>query len=118
MRRSEVKWNIAFFLTKRQGAFCEGVSLRTVCDKQNKECKKLVTAQPPKLLASPIYMQSHNHNNYDGFHLKMFQYLSKHNHCLLGTQHNRLSLVICAKPDLVDMFQNGGRQLAYILASK
>ena len=77
MRRSEVKWNIAFFLTKRQGAFCEGVSLRTVCDKQNKECKKLVTAQPPKLLASPIYMQSHNHNNYDGFHLKMFQHWSQ-----------------------------------------
>ena len=63
-----------FFLTKRQVAFCEGVSLRTVCDKQNKEGKKLVTAEPPKLLASPIYMQSHNHNNYDGFHLKMFQY--------------------------------------------
>ena len=77
MRRSEVKWNIAFFLTKRQGAFCEGVSLRTVCDKQNKEGKKLVTAEPPKLLASPIYMQSHNHNNYDGFHLKMFQSWSK-----------------------------------------
>ena len=112
MRRSEVKWNIAFFLTKRQGAFCEGVSLRTVCDKQNKEGKKLVTSEPPKLLASPIYMQSHNHNNYDGFHLRMFQY------CLLGTQHNRLLLVICAKPDLVGMFQSGGRQLAYILASK
>ena len=42
----------------------------------------------------------------------------KHTHRLLGTQHNRLLLVICAKPDLVDMFQSEGRQLSYILASQ
>ena len=48
-----------------------------VIDKIKRAKSWLLLAEPPKLLASPFYMQSHNHNNHDGFHLKMFQHWSK-----------------------------------------
>ena len=96
MRRSKVQWNM-LFLTKRQDAFCKEVSLRTVCDRQNKEGKKLVTAEPPKLLASPFYMQSHNHNNHDGFHFKMFQHWSK-------TNLKSNTIIVCLALNTIDCF--------------